>query len=224
MTPGLLWRAYGQASLALRPHTFFSKLTQLDWYCNTLLTWVDWIEPGAGSRLLELGCSGGALCRSLAVREYTVVGLDRSARAIRQACRANQRTNLDFVVGNAVALPFRDSCFTCTLAASLLNVVGDPQKLVAEMARVTAVDGLVSLLFPTPHMQLDTARAFLQRNDLRGFSAAAILLWATKARKLLPNDATALLASTGLRDIRNVGLLDGMVHAIVGRKLYAWSP
>lgn len=219
MITQLAWRAYSLANLALRPQVFFSKLTELDWYHNMLIAWVDWTKPQPGSHLLELGCSGGALCRAMVARECSVVGLDRSARAVKHARRASECANLDFVIGNALCPPFPESCFDCTLAASLLNVVSARETLISEMARITAVNGVVSLLFPTPYMQRDTAYSFIRNNGLSGFSADAILLWATNASKLLPSEATSLLAGAQLVDIRGASLLDGMVHAIAGRKV-----
>lgn len=42
---GLIWRTYSLVTLAISPHLFFAKLAELNWYRETLLAWLDWIEP-----------------------------------------------------------------------------------------------------------------------------------------------------------------------------------
>lgn len=219
MISKLGWRVYSLASLVLRPHAFFTELAGLDWYRDTLLGWTAWINPDPGSTVLEVGCSTGALARDLANRGHTVVGLDRSAAAIRRALSTGESANPTFMIGNAHNLPFENGRFDCTLAASLLNIVTNPPRLVAEMARVTAPNGIVSCLFPTRQMDVKSAREFIQKNALAGFSAEAISLWATRAPKIEPADATQILVSAQLVETTCAHFLDGMVCAISARKL-----
>ncbi len=59
-----------------------------------------------GMRVLEIGCGPGALAREIAVRvgpEGAVLGIDRSATAIRQAKAAGYPDNLSFRVSDAAA-------------------------------------------------------------------------------------------------------------------------
>lgn len=214
------WRVYSLASLALRPHVFFAELAELAWYRDTLRAWTAWINPKPGGSVLDVGCSTGALARDLANGGYSVVGLDRSAAAIRYARRTEELPNPTFMVGNALNLPFENGRFDYTLAASLLNIVTNPLQLIAEMARVTAPNGIVSCLFPTRQMDAGTARAFIRKNGLSGFSAYALSLWAARAPKLEPADATHLLVSAPLTEITRAHFLDGMVCAIVSRAMH----
>jgi len=212
------WRIYSLAFLALRPYAFFAELAALDWYRDTLRAWTSGINPDPGSTVLEVGCSTGALAHNLANRGYTVVGLDRSAGAIRRALRTGKSANPTFMIGNAHNLPFQNERFDYTLAASLLNIVTDPPQLIAEMARVTAPRGIVSCLFPTRQMDADSARVFIRKNALTGFSAEALSLWAARAPKMEPVNATQLLVSAQLTEITCAHFLDGMVCAISARK------
>lgn len=114
--PGMLsrlgWRAYSLAMLALRPHGFFAALTRLDWYGGLLRAWADGLNLPAPARVLEVGCSSGALAGYLARQGHDVVGLDRSARAVRHA-RAGHATGISkprFTLGDAHDLPFPDGC------------------------------------------------------------------------------------------------------------------
>lgn len=174
----------------------------------------------SGSAVLEVGCSTGALTRDLANRGYTVVGLDRSAAAIRRALSTGKSANPTFMIGNAHNLPFPNERFNYTLAASLLNIVTNPPQLVAELARVTTSNGIVSCLFPTRQMDADSAREFMRKNALAGFSAEALLLWAARAPKMEPADATRFLVSARLTEITCAHFLDGMVCAIFGLKIH----
>jgi ubiquinone/menaquinone biosynthesis C-methylase UbiE len=224
MIPKLGWRVYSLVSLALRPHVFFAELAALDWYLDTLRAWTSWLSPKPASTVLEVGCSTGALAYELANLDHTVVGLDRSAVAIRYARSAGNRANPTFMIGNACDLPLQGECFDCTLAASLLNIVADPAQVIAEMARVTVPNGIVSCLFPTPYMDAGSARQFIRKHALTGFPAEAISLWAARAPKLEPSDAIQLLISAQLIETSRAYLLDGMVCAISGRRRQGQSP
>jgi ubiquinone/menaquinone biosynthesis C-methylase UbiE len=217
MIPKLGWKVYSLASLALQPHAFFAKLAGLDWYRDTLHAWISWLSPGPASAVLEVGCSSGVLAHELAKLGHTVTALDRSAAAIRYARRMGNSATPTFMVGDAHNLPLQGGQFDYTLAASLLNVVTDPPQVLAEMVRVTAPDGIVSCLFPTPYMDVGSARAFIRKHALAGFSATAISLWAAHAPKLDPAAATQLLVSAQLIETTRACFLDRMVCAVSGR-------
>ena len=214
------WRVYSLASLALRPHVFFAQLAELDWYRDTLRAWTSWINPKPCSSVLEVGCSTGALARDLANCGYSVVGLDRSAAAIRLARSMGKSANPTFMIGNAHNLPFENGRFDYTLAASLLNIVANSGRVVTEMGRVTAPNGVVSYLFPTRQMHAGAARVFMRKNGLTGFSADALSLWAARAPKMEPANAMQLMVSARLTEITCAHFLDDMVCAIAGRAMH----
>ena len=223
MLPRFGWTIYSLAMLAVAPHGFFARLAQLGWYGDMLRNWADGLDLPPSGRVLEVGCSAGTLSNHLERRGYHVTGVDRSARAIRRA-RAEYTAGTAgpaFVRGDANDLPFAAASFDAALAASLLNIVPEPQRVVAEMARVATPGGIVSCLFPTPRMNAVTARRFIERHGLTGFSAQALTLWATLARKLEPEAAERLLAAEQLTNIATTYCLDGMVCAVFGRGLNA---
>lgn len=216
------WRVYSLMQLALRPHAFFHQLYDLDWYQAMLHEWRTWLNLSPASHLLELGCSSGGFSASLAQCGFTVTATDRSARAIRYAQRHHRSAQLSFVIGDALQLPWLARTFHATLASSLLNVVDEPQQLVSEMARVTTADGIVSCLFPTPTMQVDTAEQYIQSHDLSGFSATALALWASAANKLPATDVIAWFEAAGMTDIHATSFLDGMVGGVQARPDRHW--
>lgn len=215
------WTAYILAMLSLRPHAFFTRLAQLPWYGNMLRTWADGLNVGPFGKVLEVGCSAGALSHQLAERGRRVVGIDRSARAIRSARLGppSGTTAAVFLLGNALALPFANAHFDATLAASVLNIVPERNRLVAEMARVTVPGGRVSCLFPTPQMNAATARGFAERYGLTGFAAQALSMWVALPSKLEPGSVVRLFDAERLANPAVTPLLDGMVCAVTGTKM-----
>jgi SAM-dependent methyltransferase len=227
MIARLGWRVYGVAALALNPHAFFARLAALDWYGGMLRAWVDGLDLGAPRRVLEAGCSGGALAGYLARRGHAVVAFDRSIRAVRYASNrsAANRSQPGFLAATAEHLPLPDGYFDRVLAASLLNVVSDPVVVVAELARVIVPEGLVSFLFPTPRMTPAAVRTFIRCHRFSSeFSTEALSLWAALATKLDEAVVLEALRSAPLTGARCTRLLDGMASILTDRVLSTSSP
>jgi demethylmenaquinone methyltransferase/2-methoxy-6-polyprenyl-1,4-benzoquinol methylase len=94
-----------------------------------------------GSRVLDLACGTGDLCRTLADADYVPIGADFSAGMLHAA-----RTPAPLVRGDALALPFADATFdglTCGFA--LRNFVA-LEPVFAECARVVRPGGRIALL------------------------------------------------------------------------------
>ena len=112
------------------------------------------LELRAGLRVLEVGCGTGDYLRVMAplVAPGPAVGIDLSATLI--AC-AQQRAAADatsdggasvsFQVGDAYDLPFPDASFDRVVATQVLLHLAEPWRAVAEMRRVLAPAGLLSI-------------------------------------------------------------------------------
>jgi len=98
-----------------------------------------------GSTLLDVGCGPGTITVEFADRlaPGRVVGLDASAEVISIASQT-QRPGLEFVVGNAYALPYDDATFDIVHAHQTLQHVADPVRMLREMRRVTRPGGVVA--------------------------------------------------------------------------------
>jgi ubiquinone/menaquinone biosynthesis C-methylase UbiE len=219
-----LRRAWFVGYMGLFPQRLFERLAGLNWYGGMLRAWLGCLHPPLPSRVLEVGCSTGVMAGWLAAQGHEVTGVDRSRQAIRWAMRnvvtkaGGAATPPAFRVGDAYTLPFAADAFDYAIAASLLNIVGDPLRLIREMARVTAPQGRVSFLFPTPAMTQAAVEAFIHRYALQGFSAEALRQWQQRAPKLAADEALALLKAAGLEDREASQLLEGMVCMVVGRR------
>jgi len=116
--------------------------------------------------ILDVGCGPGHLLEAAAdLHQRAGFGVDLSTERLRQ------RTDTTYgVCADAHRLPFRDSVFGLTFARFLLEYMSSPNKVVAELIRVTAVgghvllqdlDGQLTQHYPTdPHLEAGI-RAFI---------------------------------------------------------------
>lgn len=114
-------------------------------------------------RILDIGCGAGFLANALAAQGHHVSGIDMSRGSLKVAraqaassapfapppappsvstpARPSCRT-ADYGVADAYRLPFRDACFDAVSALDFLEHVTEPERVVAEAARVLKPGGL----------------------------------------------------------------------------------
>jgi ubiquinone/menaquinone biosynthesis C-methylase UbiE len=107
-------------------------------------------EPG--SHVLDVGCGTGNDVRALAARvgpTGRVVGLDNSEQQIARGRPADPGcAPVEFVLGEAHALPFEDDTFDVVRSERVVQHVPDPAAAVAEMLRVVKPGGQVLVTDP----------------------------------------------------------------------------
>lgn len=92
--------------------------------------------------ILDVGCGAGFLANYLALKNHNVTGLDNSPSSLAIARNADQVKTVNYVEGNAYALPFADEAFSVVTAMDFLEHVDEPEKVVREIARVLKPGGL----------------------------------------------------------------------------------
>ncbi|MBX3092258.1 MAG: class I SAM-dependent methyltransferase [Cryobacterium sp.] len=102
----------------------------------------------SGTTVLDVGCGPGTITIDMAamVSPARVVGIDASAEIIARATElAAERDidNVEFVVGNAYELDYEDQSFDVVHAHQVLQHLSDPVRLLRELRRVRAADGVV---------------------------------------------------------------------------------
>ena len=118
-------------------------------------------EPHEDSFILDVATGTGLMAFNFAHQlkdEAMVVGIDICEPMIRKANdyrRQNEEKTVEFVAGQAEALPFMDGCFDCATITLALRNVTDPKLVFQEMNRVVRTGGsVVSLDFSRPNLMV----------------------------------------------------------------------
>lgn len=111
---------------------------------------VDFIDPRAGMRVLDVATGTGMVAFALAARGAEVVGLDQSEAMLGGAQARLERTpelagRLSFVLGEAESLPFDDGEFDAVSFTYLLRYVEDRTATMRELARVLRPGGRIGM-------------------------------------------------------------------------------
>jgi len=119
--------------------------------------------------LLDVGCGDGKDSELLSKNAKCVVGVD-----VRLNSEWVGKDNIDFVVANVCSLPFKANSFDIVFEKDALHHVRDPQKALAEMSRVTAINGQIIVIeanrynpFMYMHMTLLKGHQHLTRNNFK---------------------------------------------------------
>ncbi len=104
-----------------------------------------WLAPPPGRRWLDVGCGTGALTGAILalVEPREVLGIDPSSGFIEAARAQIDDARVEFGIGDARDLPVSSGAYDAVVAGLALNFVPEPEKAVAEMARVARPGGLV---------------------------------------------------------------------------------
>jgi len=184
---------------------------------------------GPGMAALDVATGTGKVAEGLADRVGPfgrVVGVDLSTVMIERARRANtDRVELQFVVGDALALPVADASFdAATMAFGMRNLV-DYERGFGEMRRAVRPGGRVVCLEaarPTSVIGrlgwLWFAGAVPTLGRLAGHHDAYRYLVRSVAAYPSPGRIADIMRAAGLVDVRWFGLTFGMVTIHVGRR------
>ena len=114
-------------------------------------TLVDLMDPLPGAAILDVGCGAGSLDRLLAQRlgdAARITAMDANPFLLREAAALAQAEGLagriDFVPGNAEALPFPDAAFDGVFSVTVIEEC-DADRALAEMVRVVRPGGRVAV-------------------------------------------------------------------------------
>jgi ubiquinone/menaquinone biosynthesis C-methylase UbiE len=162
---------------------------------NRLL--IDTARIGPKDKVLDVACGPGLVACALAEVAHHVTGIDLTPAMIEQAKakqRSRGRTNLTWLVGDAVPLPFPDGAFSVVVSRYAMHHFLDPKAALAEMVRVCEPAGRVAVIdvfMSSP----EQAEAYNRVEKLRDPS---------HVRALSLVELTSLCHDAGLRDLKTV--------------------
>src|SRR3972149_5644889 len=102
------------------------------------------MRPENNSSLLDVGCGTGYFSRRFADSDIHVTALDLDAAMISFAQATSSADN--YLLGNALSLPFADRSFDYSTAITSLCFIDDPTQALREMLRVTRYNVTLGLL------------------------------------------------------------------------------
>ncbi|HUS32779.1 MAG TPA: methyltransferase domain-containing protein [Kofleriaceae bacterium] len=152
---------------------------------------------GPSDRILDLGCGTGIVARVLRERlggAARLTGLDVNAEMLAKA--RSIAPEIEWIEGNAAALPFADRSFEVVLAQQVLQFVPDRLQALGEIRRVLVPGGrlIASTWRPREHQPLFGALGAVAEKHLGA---------GNDKRWTLDGDAlSTLLASAGFTDIQ----------------------
>jgi ubiquinone/menaquinone biosynthesis C-methylase UbiE len=100
------------------------------------------VAPRGDERALDVGTGAGTLALALAPLVREVVGVDIVPELLERA-RAKAPANVTFMEGDATSLPFETGSFDLVCTRRTLHHIARPERVVAELTRVTAQGGHV---------------------------------------------------------------------------------
>lgn len=105
-----------------------------------------WLAPPGGLHWLDVGCGNGAFTEELMAHcaPAAMTAIDPSGEQLAYARTRPGIGLAQFHLGDAQDLPFAPASFDAAAMALVIAFVPDPQKAVAEMARVVRPGGLVA--------------------------------------------------------------------------------
>ncbi len=123
----------------------------------------------------DIGCGEGYLAVEAAAWAAHVVGIDRSDDVLERAKALAERrrvTNIEWKKGDLARLPLRDGAVDIALLSQALHHASDPERAVAEAARVLRPQGRLLVLDLKSHRETWVKARFGDRQ--LGFSPVAL--------------------------------------------------
>jgi ubiquinone/menaquinone biosynthesis C-methylase UbiE len=107
------------------------------------------VGASAGDRVVDLATGPGTLALRFARHVEQVCALDLTPAILQRArnsATGEKLTNIDFLIGDAQALPFADGALDIAITSYSLHHMADAARVIGEMARVVRRGGRVGVI------------------------------------------------------------------------------
>lgn len=113
---------------------------------------IEWLNIPRGGIVLDVGCGPASVTASLAGAAGPgglALGVDFSEAMLARAVQAASGPQTGFLRADAQRLPLRDETVDAVVSMAMLQLIPDPARALAEMARVLRPGGRLAVLVPT---------------------------------------------------------------------------
>lgn len=133
----------------------------------------DRLGPGAGARLLDVGCGTGGFVEEAARRGWRAVGLEVAEEP---ALETRKRTGRPVLVADALRLPVRAGALDALVLVNVLDHLPDPAAALAEARRALRAGGRLAVRVPNGAVHAPASRWLGRLGPLaRGLAAWPVL-------------------------------------------------
>ncbi len=161
----------------------------------------------AGQRVLDVGCGTGVITLALAAHGCSAVGTDASEPYLEGARRRRAHTSVTYERGDARNLAYATASFDACVSTLAIDVIPQPEKVAAEMRRVTRPGGIVACGtfdfwggLSASDLILDTGATLDEGlRTIQNFLRSRPLVW--------PNGQAKLWREVGLTDVVEVPIV-----------------
>jgi demethylmenaquinone methyltransferase/2-methoxy-6-polyprenyl-1,4-benzoquinol methylase len=223
-TPTLLQDPHSRADKAKRVEAMFAAIApSYDLNNRVHSLWRDqaWrratvraAQLEGGERVLDVACGTGDLARLFArAGAEAVVGLDFTQPMLDIAARKPAQDGaapIEYICGDAMALPFDDGSFDVLSIAFGIRNVADPAQAIGEFFRVLKPGGRVLILeFTLPRQRLLRAMYNFYFRRILPITATLISRDRTGAYKYLPESVNTFIGEAQMRRLlQDAGFAD----------------
>ena len=98
--------------------------------------------------VLDAACGEGYGSHILSDNATSVVGLDIDDSSVKHAQERYQKSNLSYVQGSCIKLPFKNDSFDCIVSFETIEHLAEQQQMLNEFNRVLKKDGFIIISTP----------------------------------------------------------------------------
>lgn len=169
---------------------------------------LDFAGPGAGERVLDVGCGTGVLTSAMAAagQAAEIHGIDLSEPYIELARRHNRDPKVTYSIGDACELPFAAGGFDRVLSMLVLHFVPEPQRAIAQMRRVARPGAVVAAATWDARGGFVANRMFLDTAAMLDPKAAELRSRSLTRPMTRPGELGAAWREAGLTDVAEAAL------------------
>jgi SAM-dependent methyltransferase len=116
------------------------------WSQRAGAVFLDWLDAPRDQDWLDVGCGNGAFTETIITRQKpsSISAIDPSQAQVDYARKRPACADAQFRTGDAQSLPYDDNSFDNAVMALVISFIPDPDKAIAELARVTRPGGIVA--------------------------------------------------------------------------------